>query len=76
MKKMNSFRLDEVVSLRLAALSSEQMISQSDVISELVNFAFSLSCIEYSEQDSSVVFETLRRSFSDRLLLHQQMDND
>lgn len=75
MKKMSSFRLDEVVSLRLSALSSEQMISQSDVISELVNFAFYLSCIEYSEQDSSVVFETLRRSFSDRLLLHQQMDS-
>ena len=75
MKKMSSVRLDEVVSLRLSALSSEQMISQSDVISELVNFAFSLSCIEYLEQDSSVVFETLRRSFSDRFLLHQQMDS-
>lgn len=66
MKKMNSFRLDDVVSSRLLSLSNEQQISQADVISELVNFAFSLSCLEYSKDDSVVIFETLRRSFCDR----------
>ena len=71
MKKMSSFRLDEVVALRLSSLAADLEISQSDLLSELVNFAFSLSCAGYSKSESVVIFETLRRSFSDRTQLNK-----
>lgn len=74
MKKMSSFRLDEVVALRLSSLSADLEISQSDLLSELVNFAFSLSCADYSQSESAVIFETLRRSFSDRTQLNKSKE--